>query len=147
MVPVMVLLLLRAEPVAWGVSVDSFRAPHFIIVQDVSRSAATQADAISVDKALCEFLKSNAAYFRGSSMQLIRFGRDVELVADHTVIGIEDVSAIVHTLQQAQRSDFWTETMSQRGVYDLLTETEEDARLKAINLLVEAIINRTTKSW
>jgi hypothetical protein len=53
----------------------------------------------------------------------------------------------IHLKKPADNSDFWNETMSQRGVYDLLTETEEDARLKAIDLLVEAIINRTTKSW
>lgn len=53
----------------------------------------------------------------------------------------------IHLKKPGDDSDFWNETMSQRGVYDLLTETEEDARLKAINLLVEAIINRTTKSW
>jgi len=41
----------------------------------------------------------------------------------------------------------WQEKMSQRGFYSLETEAEEDGRRKAIVLLVQAIINRTTKSW
>jgi hypothetical protein len=41
----------------------------------------------------------------------------------------------------------WQERMSQRGVYNLETETEEIGRQRALELLVQAIINRTTKSW
>ena len=41
----------------------------------------------------------------------------------------------------------WQERMSQRGVYNLETETEEDGRQRALEFLVQAIINRTTKSW
>ena len=44
-------------------------------------------------------------------------------------------------------SEIWHEKISQRGVYSLETETEEDGRRKAVGLLVQAIINRTTKSW
>jgi hypothetical protein len=44
-------------------------------------------------------------------------------------------------------SDIWTEKMNQYGVYAVETETEEDAQRKVIALLVETIINRTTKSW
>ncbi len=44
-------------------------------------------------------------------------------------------------------SEIWKEKMSQRGIYQVATETEEDGRLEAIELLVEAIINKTTKSW
>lgn len=44
-------------------------------------------------------------------------------------------------------SEIWKEKMSQRGIYQVATETEEDGRQKAIELLVEAIINKTTKSW
>jgi len=47
----------------------------------------------------------------------------------------------------ADDSLLWQEMMSQRGVYDLQTETEEVGRQKALELLVQAIINRTTKSW
>ena len=66
---------------------------------------------------------------------------------DQVTSYVVEMDFIIHLKKPGDDSDFWTETMSQRGVYDLLTETEEDARLKAINLLVEAIINRTTKSW
>jgi hypothetical protein len=50
-------------------------------------------------------------------------------------------------------SEIWKEKMTQRGVYAVDGEmeegarTEEDARREAIELLVEAIINKTTKSW
>lgn len=67
--------------------------------------------------------------------------------SDQVTSYVVEMDFVIHLKKPGDDSDFWTETMSQRGVYDLLTETEEDARLKAINLLVEAIINRTTKSW
>ncbi|MEW5994758.1 MAG: LPS assembly lipoprotein LptE [Candidatus Zixiibacteriota bacterium] len=44
-------------------------------------------------------------------------------------------------------SDIWKEKMTQRGVYLVDSETEEDGRQRAVALLVEAIINKTTKSW
>jgi len=44
-------------------------------------------------------------------------------------------------------SEIWKERMSQRGIYMVDEETEEDGRQRAIELLVEAIINKTTKSW
>jgi len=46
-----------------------------------------------------------------------------------------------------EEADIWKETMSQEGIYLVDTETEEDARLRAIGRLIESIINRTTKSW
>ena len=53
----------------------------------------------------------------------------------------------IHLNKPADDSLIWQERMSQRGVYNLETETEEDGRQKALVLLVQAIINRTTKSW
>lgn len=47
----------------------------------------------------------------------------------------------------ANDSLLWQERMSQRGVYNLETETEDLGRQRALELLVQAIINRTTKSW
>ncbi len=47
----------------------------------------------------------------------------------------------------ADDSLIWNERMSQRGVYNLTSETEEIGRQRALELLVQAIINRTTKSW
>jgi hypothetical protein len=37
--------------------------------------------------------------------------------------------------------------MNQYATFDVETETEEDAQRKVIAILVETIINRTTKSW
>jgi hypothetical protein len=37
--------------------------------------------------------------------------------------------------------------MNQQGVYDADTETEEVGQLRAVERLIEDIINRTTKSW
>ena len=47
----------------------------------------------------------------------------------------------------ATDSEIWKEKMTQRGIYNVADETEEIGRQKAIKLLVEAIINKTTNSW
>lgn len=44
-------------------------------------------------------------------------------------------------------SEIWKERISQIGIYKVDGETEEDGQQTAIGLLVEAIINKTTKSW
>ena len=44
-------------------------------------------------------------------------------------------------------SEIWKERMRQTGIYEVETETEEDGQQKAIGFLVDAIINKTTKSW
>jgi hypothetical protein len=50
-------------------------------------------------------------------------------------------------------SEIWREKMTQRGIYNVVAsetgdvETETDGQQKAIKLLVEAIINKTTKGW
>lgn len=44
-------------------------------------------------------------------------------------------------------SEIWKERVSQQGIYQVDVETEEDGVQMAIGLLVEAIINKTTKSW
>jgi hypothetical protein len=44
-------------------------------------------------------------------------------------------------------SEIWNERMNQIGIYDVETENEEDGQQKAINLLIEAVINKTTRSW
>jgi len=51
------------------------------------------------------------------------------------------------TLTQADGTELWTQRMSQTGIYDLNTQTEEDGQRLALGRLVEAIINQTTKSW
>jgi hypothetical protein len=44
-------------------------------------------------------------------------------------------------------STLWTQPMTQEGIYSADTETEENGQEKAGEKLVEAVINRTTKSW
>jgi len=44
-------------------------------------------------------------------------------------------------------SEIWKERISQQGIYQIDSETEEDGQQEAIELLVETIINKTTKSW
>ena len=44
-------------------------------------------------------------------------------------------------------SEIWTEHMTQEGVYNANSETEQDGQQRAGARLVDAILNRTTKSW
>lgn len=44
-------------------------------------------------------------------------------------------------------TELWKESMRQEGIYNADTETEEDGQRRASARLVEAIINKTTKSW
>ena len=44
-------------------------------------------------------------------------------------------------------TEIWTERVSKFGTYNIETETEEVGQLEAITLLIEHIINKTTKSW
>lgn len=43
--------------------------------------------------------------------------------------------------------ELWTEQMNQEGPFNAETETEEDGQARAGARLVEAILDRTTKSW
>lgn len=52
------------------------------------------------------------------------------------------------TLRDPQtNTDIWQETISRMGVYDVAGESEQDGQQKAIELLVNDIINKTTQSW
>lgn len=44
-------------------------------------------------------------------------------------------------------SEFWRESMAPEGIYDAGDEVEEDGQRRAAEALVEAILNKTTKSW
>lgn len=48
---------------------------------------------------------------------------------------------------RADDTELWTERISQRGTYLVDTETEDAAQQTAIKLLVDDILNKTTKSW
>lgn len=43
--------------------------------------------------------------------------------------------------------ELWTEQMNQEGTFSAETETEEDGQARAGARLVEAILDKTTKSW
>ena len=45
------------------------------------------------------------------------------------------------------QSEIWKERLTQQGVYSASDQTEEDGQQIAGERLVEAIINKTTKSW
>lgn len=52
------------------------------------------------------------------------------------------------TLTNTQdQTEIWKERMSQQGVYNASEQTEEDGQQLAGERLVEAVINKTTKSW
>jgi len=47
----------------------------------------------------------------------------------------------------ADRSDIWQIQLTLDGIYDADTQTEEDGKRLAGEQLVEAVLNKTTKSW
>jgi len=47
----------------------------------------------------------------------------------------------------ANRNDIWTIQLTLDGVYDADTQTEEDGQKAVGEQLVEAVLNKTTKSW
>jgi len=52
------------------------------------------------------------------------------------------------TLKKADDdSQIWNERINQIAIYDVVDETEEDAQQKVVVLLIEDIINKTTRSW
>ncbi|RME27223.1 MAG: hypothetical protein D6800_05355 [Candidatus Zixiibacteriota bacterium] len=44
-------------------------------------------------------------------------------------------------------SEYWKEVMTPEGIYDANSEVEEDGQRRAAAALVEAVLNKTTKSW
>lgn len=53
----------------------------------------------------------------------------------------------VSLINPSDQSEIWREAMPQEGIYAADSETEEDGQNRAGERLVEAIINKTTKSW
>ncbi|MEW6052064.1 MAG: LptE family protein [Candidatus Zixiibacteriota bacterium] len=45
------------------------------------------------------------------------------------------------------QTDMWKEQFTQEGPYEAATQTEEDGQKLAGKRLVEAVLNKTTKSW
>ena len=53
----------------------------------------------------------------------------------------------VSLLNPREDTQYWSEQLNMEGIYDANTETEEDGQQRAAQRLVDAIINKTTKSW
>jgi hypothetical protein len=47
----------------------------------------------------------------------------------------------------SDQSVIWKENIDEQGLYNANTETEQDGQKRAGDLLVQAILNKTTKSW
>lgn len=45
------------------------------------------------------------------------------------------------------QTNFWTERMTKEGIYRAADQTDEDGQRSAGEQLVQAILNKTTKSW
>ena len=80
---------------------------------------------------------------------LVRYElRPFEYTTEDEVISyavVMDFSIVLK--KSSDDTEIWSERMGQEGVYEVATETEEDGQEKAIALLIDAIINRTTRSW
>jgi hypothetical protein len=68
---------------------------------------------------------------------------ETDVVTSYSV----DMTFEIALSKVADGSDIWKEIVTQRGVYQVDIDTEDDARQRAIALLVETVINKTTKSW
>ena len=53
----------------------------------------------------------------------------------------------ISLMNPRDQSEIWKQAMPQEGIYDAASETEEDGKRRAAERLVEAILNKTTKSW
>jgi hypothetical protein len=66
-----------------------------------------------------------------------------DVVTEYKVIMSFEVA-----LQNAKdQTDIWKQQFTQEGPYDAANQTEEDGQKLAGKRLVEAILNKTTKSW
>jgi hypothetical protein len=59
------------------------------------------------------------------------------------------VKVAVHVKVSKSDSEdmIWEKEFYAEGIYDALTETEDDGQQRVVNLLTEDILNSTTKSW
>jgi lipopolysaccharide assembly LptE-like protein len=80
---------------------------------------------------------------------LLRYVRVVEKFDENDQVeNYKIVMDFEITLRNPQdQSEIWTERMTQEGVYNASEQTEEDGQQLAGERLVEAVINKTTKSW
>ncbi len=81
--------------------------------------------------------------------ELVRYERKPYEYTENDVVTTYSVIMDFEIVLKKADSDaeIWKERISQTGTYLVDSETEEDGQQKAIGFLVEAIINKTTKSW
>ncbi|MFH2048549.1 MAG: LPS assembly lipoprotein LptE, partial [bacterium] len=81
--------------------------------------------------------------------ELVRYERKPYQFTENDVVTTYSVIMDFEIVLKKADSDaeIWKERISQTGTYLVDSETEEDGQQKAIGFLVEAIINKTTKSW
>ena len=81
--------------------------------------------------------------------ELVRYERKPYEYTENDVVTTYSVVMDFNIVLKKADSDteIWKERISQTGTYLVDSETEEDGQQKAIGFLVEAIINKTTKSW
>ena len=53
----------------------------------------------------------------------------------------------IQLTNRADNTAIWKDNINRIGIYNLETETEEDGQARAIQLLVDDIVEKTTKSW
>lgn len=65
-----------------------------------------------------------------------------EVISYKLLMGFE-----IRLVDPKDQSEIWKQQMNQQGVYEAVGETEEDGQRRAVDRLIEDIINKTTKSW
>lgn len=80
---------------------------------------------------------------------LTRYTRGPYSYDDQDIVGSYAVEMTfeISLRKTADDTEIWKENITQKGIYSIDTETEEDGRQRAIDLLIADIINKTTKSW
>ena len=71
-----------------------------------------------------------------------RFDENDQVQEYKVVMGLE-----ISLIDPDENTEKWKQRMDQEGIYDAVTETEEVGQQRAAERLVEAILNKTTKSW
>ncbi len=129
-----------------SIYVDRFenQTPEFGLA---SRMTDDIIDALLDDGTLKVVAAENAeAILTGALVQYER--RPYEFTETEEVISYAVTMAFEIELKEGDSdSEIWKERISQQGIYNVDTETEEDGQQKAIVLLVESIINKMTKGW
>lgn len=80
---------------------------------------------------------------------LISYRRDAFKFDETDQVSLYAIKLTVElTLSKTEsEEEIWKATINNSGVYDAQSESEEDGQLRAAELLVVEIMNKTTRSW